>query len=217
MLTTIDQGEQRVLLRNISWQLYESLLQEIGDEGQARLSYLQGDLEFMTPLPQYETFNRQIDRAITTIAEELNQEYNLFGSMTVKRPKMAAGAEPDSCYYIANESAVRGKIKLDFEIDPPPDLVLEIDITSSSLDRMSIYAKLGVGELWRYDGTTMVFHHLQAGEYVEVARSPTFPMLSPARILEFIADCQTQGILAAVKTLRTWIQRQDRSPTSCVK
>ncbi len=208
MLTAIDQGEQRVLLRNISWQLYESLLQEIGDEGQARLSYLQGDLEFMTPLPQHETYNRQIDRAITTIAEELNQEYNLFGSMTVKRPKMAAGAEPDSCYYIANEPAVRGKIKLDFEIDPPPDLVLEIDITSSSLDRMSIYAKLGVGELWRYDGITIAFYCLQAGEYVEVARSPTFPILSPARILEFIKDCQTQGILASVKILRTWIHNQ---------
>jgi Uma2 family endonuclease len=208
MLTTIDQGEQRVLLRNISWQLYESLLQEIGDDGQARLSYLQGDLEFMTPLPQHETYNRQIDRAITTIAEELNQEYNLFGSMTVKRSKMAAGAEPDSCYYIVNESAVRGKIKLDFEIDPPPDLVLEIDITSSSLDRMSIYAKLGVGELWRYDGTTLVFYHLQVDKYVEVARSPTFPILPPARILEFIADCQIQGILAAVKILRGWIQNQ---------
>jgi Uma2 family endonuclease len=208
MLTTINEGEQRVLLRNISWQLYESLLQEIGDDGQARLSYLQGDLEFMTPLPQHETYNRQIDRAITTIAEELNQEYNLFGSMTVKRSKMAAGAEPDSCYYIANESAVRGKIKLDFEIDPPPDLVLEIDIISSSLDRMSIYAKLGVGELWWYDGTTLVFYHLQVDQYVEVARSPTFPMLSPARILEFITDCQTQGILASVKILRTWIKNQ---------
>jgi Uma2 family endonuclease len=208
MLTTIDQGEQRVLLRNISWQLYESLLQEIGDDGQARLSYLQGDLEFMTPLPHHETYNRQIDRAITTIADELNQEYNLFGSMTVKRSKMAAGAEPDSCYYIANEPAVRGKIKLDFEIDPPPDLVLEIDITSSSLDRTSIYAKLGVGELWRYDGTTLVFYHLQVDQYVEVARSPTFPMLYPARILEFITDCQTQGILGAVKILRTWIQNQ---------
>jgi Uma2 family endonuclease len=208
MLTTIDPGEQRVLLRNISWQLYESLLQEIGDNGQARLSYWQGDLEFMTPLPQHETYNRQIDRAITTIAEELNQEYNLFGSMTVKRPKMSAGAEPDSCYYIANESAVRGKIKLDFEIDPPPDLVLEIDITSSSLDRMSIYAKLGVGELWRYDGTTLIFYHLQVDQYVEVARSITFPILSPDRILEFITDCQTQGILGAVKLLRTWIQNQ---------
>jgi Uma2 family endonuclease len=86
--------------------------------------------------------------------------------MTVKRPQMAAGAEPDSCYYIANESAVRGKIKLDFEIDPPPDLVLEIDIASSSLDHMSIYAKLGVSELWRYDGATLVFYHQQADEYV---------------------------------------------------
>ncbi len=73
---------------------------------------------------------------------------------------------------------------------------------------MSIYAKLGVGELWRYDGIALVFYHLQVDQYVKVARSPTFPMLSPARILEFITDCQTQGILGAVKNLRTWMQNQ---------
>jgi Uma2 family endonuclease len=146
MLTVINTGEERTLLQNISWNLYENLLVEIGDNGTVRLSYLRGDLEFMTPLPAHENYNRQIERAIVTIAEELvgeaspleNRDYNLFGSMTIKRPDLEAGKEPDSCYYFANEPAVRGKTKLDFTQDPPPDLAIEIDITSSSINQLAL-------------------------------------------------------------------------------
>jgi Uma2 family endonuclease len=206
MLSVIDTGEERTILQGISWNLYENLLAEIGDDGKARLSYYRGDLEFMTPLPSHENYNRQIERAIGVLAEELDLDYNLFGSMTIKRPDLAAGKEPDSCYYIANELAVRGKTKLDFTQDPPPDLALEIDITSSSLNQLALYATLGVGEVWRYDGKTLVFYQLQSGKYTIVDRSPTFRILSPDRVLEFLTDCQIDGINQAVKNLRKWIQ-----------
>jgi Uma2 family endonuclease len=205
-LTVINTGEERTFLQNISWQLYESLLAEIGDNGKARLSYYQGNLEFMTPLPVHENYNRQIERAIVVVAEEVEQNYNLFGSMTIKRSDLAAGKEPDSCYYFANEPAVRGKTKLDFTQDPPPDLAVEIDITSSSLNQLALYATLGVGEVWRYDGAELIFYQLQSAKYVVVDRSPTFPMLAPARVLEFLAECQTEGINQAVKNLRKWVQ-----------
>jgi Uma2 family endonuclease len=211
MLSVINTGEERTLLQGISWNLYENLLTEIGDEGKARLSYYRGDLEFMTPLASHENYNRQIDRAIVVLVEELDLDYNLFGSMTIKRPDLAAGKEPDSCYYIANESAVRGKTKLDFTQDPPPDLAVEIDITSSSINQLSIYATLGVSEVWRYDGSTLIFYQLQSGSYTVVDRSPTFQILSPARVLEFLADCQTHGINRAVKILREWVKR-DSNP-----
>ncbi len=126
--------------------------------------------------------------------------------MTIKRPDLEAGKEPDSCYYFANELAVRGKTKLDFTQDPPPDLAIEIDITSSSINQLALYAVLGVGEVWLYDGVALIFYQLQSGEYVVVDRSPTFPMLFPARVLEFLADCQIQGVNQSVKTLRAWIQ-----------
>jgi Uma2 family endonuclease len=206
MLGVINTGEERTLLQGISWNLYENLLTEIGDNGKARLSYYRGDLEFMTPLPSHENYNRQIDRAILVLAEELNMDYNLFGSMTIKRPDLESGKEPDSCYYITNEPAVRGKTKFDFTQDPPPDLAVEIDITRSSLNQLALYATLGVGEVWRYDGNALIFYQLQSGEYVAVDRSPTFTMLSPDRVLEFLADSQTHGINRAVKMLKEWIQ-----------
>jgi Uma2 family endonuclease len=206
MLTVINTGEERTLLENISWDLYENLLTEIGENGKARLSYYRGELEFMTPLPAHENYNRQIERAIVMLAEELDLNYNLFGSMTIKRPDLEAGKEPDSCYYIANEPAVRGKTKLDFTQDPPPDLAIEIDITSSSINQLALYAALGVGEVWRYDGAALIFYQLEAGKYTVVDRSPTFPILSPARVLEFLADCQTDGLNRAVKLLREWVK-----------
>jgi Uma2 family endonuclease len=205
MLTVINTGEERTFLQGISWNLYENLLAEIGDDGKARLSYYRGDLEFMTPLFEHEKSNRSIERLISTIAETLDRDYALAGSMTIKRPDLAAGKEPDSCYYFANELAVRGKTKLDFTQDPPPDLAIEIDITSSSIKQLSLYATLGVGEVWRYDGAILTFYQLQSGSYVSVDRSPTFPILSPDRVLEFLTDCQTDGVNQAVKNLRKWI------------
>jgi Uma2 family endonuclease len=211
VLTVINTGEERTFLQGISWNLYENLLSEIGDDGKARLSYYRGDLEFMTPLPSHENYNRQIERAIVVLAEEQDLDYNLFGSMTIKRPDLEAGKEPDSCYYITNEAAVRGKTKLDFTQDPPPDLAVEIDITSSSINQLALYATLGVGEVWRYDGEVLAFYHLQSGEYAIVDRSPTFPILSPDRVLEFLTDCQTDGVNQAVKNLRKWIQENHGS------
>ena len=140
------------------------------------------------------------------LAEALDRDYALAGSMTIKRPDLAAGKEPDSCYYFANELAVRGKTKLDFTQDPPPDLAIEIDITSSSINQLSLYATLGVGEVWRYDGTVLKFYQLQSGKYVSVDRSPTFKMLSPDRVLEFLTDSQMHGMNHAVKLLKEWIQ-----------
>lgn len=206
MLTVVNTGEERTFLQGISWSLYENLLAEIGDDGKARLSYYRGDLEFMTPLFEHERSNRSIERLISTLAETLDRDYALAGSMTIKRPDLEAGKEPDSCYYFANELAVRGKTKLDFTQDPPPDLAIEIDITSSSINQLSLYATLGVGEVWRYNGAVLKFYHLQSGKYVTVDRSPTFSMLSPDRVLEFLTDCQTDGLNQAVKNLRSWIQ-----------
>ncbi len=206
MLTVINTGEERTFLKNISWQLYENLLTEIGDAGKARLSYYQGNLEFMSPLFEHEHGNRLIERLVSVIAETIDLDYAPCGSMTIKRPDLAAGKEPDSCYYFANESAVRGKTKLDFTQVPPPDLAVEIDITSSSLNQLALYATLGVGEVWRYDGAGLIFYQLQSAKYVVVDRSLIFPMLAPQRVLEFLSDCQADGINQAVKNLRKWVR-----------
>ncbi|HEY9694725.1 MAG TPA: Uma2 family endonuclease [Oculatellaceae cyanobacterium] len=200
--------EQRILLQNISWQLFENLSLELGEHNSHRLAYHNGKLEIMVPLPEHENSNRLIERLIVTLLEEFNLEYNLFGSMTIKRPDIRAGKEPDSCYYIQNEALVRGKKTLDFTQDPPPDLALEIDISISSLNQLELYADLGVKELWIYDGRTIRFYQLENGDYLECDRSPSFPILPASRVIEFLEQCQTLGVITALRQFREWLRSQ---------
>jgi Uma2 family endonuclease len=208
MVVTSTPTEQRILLQNISWQLFENLSLELGEHNSHRLAYHKGNLEIMVPLPEHENSNRLIERLIVTLLEELQIEYNLFGSMTIKRPSMKAGKEPDSCYYIENEALVRGKKTLDFNEDPPPDLALEIDISRSSLNQLELYADLGIKELWIYDRRTISFYQLENGSYVECDRSPTFPILPANRVIEFLEQCQTLGVITALRQFREWLRSQ---------
>ncbi len=208
MITTLTPAEQRVLLQNISWQLFENLLAEMGENRSSRLAYHKGKLEIMTPLPEHEKSNRRIEAMIVALVDELNLNIEMAGSMTIKRPEMRTGKEPDSCYYIQNEARVRGKNKLDFTQDPPPDLALEIDITNSSLNQLEIYADLGVPEVWRYDGNTLRFYQLQKEKYLECNHSPTFPFLSATKVIEFLEQCQTLGVTTALRLLREWVRNR---------
>ena len=177
MVTTSTPIEQRVLLKNISWQLFESLLLEMGQRS-TRLAYYKGNLELMTPLWEHEDNKRVIERLIDSLTEELDIDVRMSGSVTLKRPDMSVGKEPDSCYYIQNEARVRGKTEIDLTQDPPPDLAIEIDITNSSLNQLALYADLGVPEIWRFDGRRLKIYQLQKEGYIECDRSPTFPLTS---------------------------------------
>jgi Uma2 family endonuclease len=204
--STLGSTEQRTCLHHISWQLFEQLLAEIGDDRVVRLAYYQGILEFMTPLFAHEQSNRLIERVVNTLVEEKGLECTPAGSMTIKRADLLAGKEPNSCFYIQNEQLVRGKVRLDFSQDPPPDLAVEVDITHSAIDQLALYAALGVPELWLYDGQALTFYQLQDGVYAVVGWSPTFSELEPARVLEFLVDCRSIGVSGAVRSLRQWIQ-----------
>jgi Uma2 family endonuclease len=168
-----ETAEQRVILSNISWQTFEQLLKELGDNRSTRLAYNNGLLEIMTPLGPHENNNRFIDDLVRAIADELNLNLKKFGSLTMKRSKKLKGAEPDSCYYLQNEPLVRSKQEIDLDNEPPPDLVLEIDMSSGSLDKLPIYAAIGVPELWRYDGNKLEVFVLQKldGEYETVSNT----------------------------------------------
>lgn len=208
IVATSTLGEQRVVLQNISWQLFEDLLTELGEKRSTRLAYYKGNLEIMSPLWRHETPNRFIEALLLALVDELNLNIAPAGSTTLKRPDMDAGKEPDSCYYIQNEARVRGKTELNLAEDPPPDLAVEIDITSSSLNQFELYAALGVPEIWRYDGQNLKIYHWQNGEYVECDRSPTFSILPPVKVDEFLAECQTIGVTAALRQFREWVKNQ---------
>jgi Uma2 family endonuclease len=151
-------------LSGISWQTYETLLEELSDR-RLRLTYNHGNLEIMAPSPEHEFSKKVIGRFVETLAEESDLDIYPLGSTTFKRPELS-GVEPHECFYIRRIAAVKGKKRLDFTQDPPPDLILGIDVTSSSSHRLQVYANLAIPEVWVYDGSSLVVNQLQNGCYI---------------------------------------------------
>jgi len=198
---------QRVILHGISWQTYLQILTELGDHRASRLAYAQGVLEITMPSDRHETHKKLLERMIETLTEELNLPAKSFGSTTLNRADLEHGAEPDSCYYIQHVSQIQGR-QVDLATDPPPDLVLEIDISSPSSRRIDIYRQLGVPELWCYSGGRVQMYRLQNGEYVPCDLSPSFPLVSTAVINQFLQQAETQDDTTFIRTWRRWIGQQ---------
>lgn len=204
---TFLQLEQKVQLSGISWQTYQALLSELSDR-RLRLTYNQGNLEIMVPSPEHEFYKTLMGRFVETIAEELKIKIHPLGSTTFAREDLGRGLEPDECFYIRNQAAVKGKKRLDPTQDPPPDLVIEIDITSSSRDRMASYAALGVPEIWRYDGKVFQVYQLQNQEYQLSEASLAFPNIAIAEIVHFLEQSATTDYLDLVAAFRDWLKTQ---------
>ncbi len=208
MIATLTPPEQRIVLHNVTWETFETLLRETGEHRPTQFVYDRGTLEIMTPLYQHENPKIQLDRLIIILAEELGREIKSAGSMTLKREELQRSIEPDNCYYIQNELAVRGKAELDLKNNPAPDLAIEIDITSSSVDKLGIYAALGVAEIWRYNGQVLQFLQLQDEGYVESEFSLAFPVVSVSQMQGFLDLSKSSGEIALVKSFRNWIRQQ---------
>ncbi|MEG5037865.1 MULTISPECIES: Uma2 family endonuclease [unclassified Microcoleus] len=209
--TLIPSQSSGILLKNISWKTYESLLNELAEQGGIRLTYDRGNLEIMTPSAPHEKYKKILGRFVESVSDELNVEICSLGSLTCRREDLARGLEPDQCYYIENEDVVWDKEQIDLNQDPPPDLVVEIDVTSSSIDRLSLYASLGVPEVWRYDGNRLIIYQLEAQEYRERDVSPTFPFLSQVEMLRFLELRRTTKENALIRLFREWVRSQIQS------
>lgn len=164
-----------MVLHEVSWATYEDLLADLGDRSSARLAYDRGELGIMSPSGEHEKLNRTLNLVVEILASERGMDIENVGSMTVKRQGLGRGFEPDSSFYIQNAERVRGKSRIDPEGDPPPDLVIEIAITHPLLEKLPLYAAMGVSEIWRYDGERLKLFHLQGREYVEGSESLAFP------------------------------------------
>jgi Uma2 family endonuclease len=201
----------RLLLDNVDWRTYTRFLYLFAERPGYRLTYDRGRLEIMSPSPEHELDAEFLGRLAVTLTEELGLTIMSGGSTTLRRRRRRRGIEPDRCYWIANEPALRGKRTLDLRIDPPPDLAIEVDVTSSSLDRMSIYAALGVPEVWRVDNQTLSFHTLGVNrKYTAISHSLSFPLVTPADLMGFMAMCATQDENSVIRQFRAWIQQQLR-------
>ncbi|HXG12910.1 MAG TPA: Uma2 family endonuclease [Gemmataceae bacterium] len=200
---------QRFLLHNVSWQSYRAIGEALRDRPGLHLTYDRGTLEFMTLSPEHERCKVLLRRLIEVLAEELNLAIGSFGSTTYQREDLEKGLEPDECYYLRNLPRVRGKRRLDLTADPPPDFVIEVDITRSSIDRLRLYAAFGVPEVWRFDGTTIHVLLLTAkGEYEPSDHSPTFPMVPIGELVRFMRQGEAEDDTSMVRAFRAWVRRQ---------
>ncbi|WP_434685976.1 Uma2 family endonuclease [Pseudanabaena minima] len=199
-------SENRVLLYGVSWETFESLLADVGDRRSTLFHYINGTLEIMSPLSLHEGSNRFIEALLGVFVDELEIDMRRLGSLLMKIPELKVGGEPDSCYYIKNEVVIREKENVIAGQDPPPDLVLEVDITSPSDRRLPIYALLGVPEVWRYDGYSLEFLGLENGEYVPIENSLSFPTLPAAIIVEYVQKRSLLGESKTLKEFRAWVR-----------
>ncbi len=203
-------AEQRILLYGISWDTFERLLSDMGDRRKTLFHYINETLEIMSPLSLHEGSSRFFDRLLTIFVDELDLDMRCVGSLLMKIPELKIGAEPDSCYYIKNELAIRAKQNILMGRDPPPDLVLEVDITNPSHRRLPIYALLSVPEVWIYDGDRLEFFALenqqQNGEYVSIETSLSFPLLPATIITEYMQKRLILGESKTLKEFRAWVR-----------
>jgi Uma2 family endonuclease len=215
--TLPSQVSQRLILHGVSWATYQRLLDDFKDSHAAHFAYDRGVLEIMVLSSKHERPNRTLALLVEVLAEELNMDVQRLGSTTFTREDLNKGFEPDSCFYIQNEARVRGKDEIDLAVDPPPDLVIEIDITSPSLNKFPIYAQVGVPEVWRYDGRQVQMFTLVKGEYVHVEQSTIFPRLSGVVATQFLEESSTLRSTTWLRRVREWAHAQKEKPRQTKK
>ncbi len=208
MATAAVPVEQRVILYGVTWETYERLLAEHPDAPSPRFTYDEGTLQIMVLSRRHEEPNRTLAILLEVLAEEWGIDLCRLGSVTLKRRDLEKGFEPDSCFYIANALAVRDKGELDLLVDPPPDLMIEVDVTSSSLPRMPIFAAFGVPEVWRYDGTRVVMYRLEQGRYVEAEHSTALPPLTAEVATRFLESSREIPSTKWYRQVRDWARQQ---------
>jgi Uma2 family endonuclease len=195
-----------LILNEVPWDEYEQLLADLGDSAGVRVTYDQGRLEIMSPASKHEKFALVITLLVFTAAEELNIVIEGAGTTTYKQKWLAKGVEPDACFYVSNAGAIIGKEQIDLKTDPPPDIVVEIDISRESTRKLAIYAAMGVPEVWRYDGKRTDIYQLVGQDYVEVDASLVLPVFTPDVLSRFLEQAKTEGQTATKRAFRDWLR-----------
>jgi len=198
---------QKTVLHEINWEIFESILADLGDKRNSRIAYFDKTLEIRMPLPEHERAKVMISNFLVILLEEMNWEWESLGSSTFKKENMQAGIEPDDCFYIQNYAAIVGKTRLDLTVDPPPDIAIEVDLTSST--QLNAYLALGVSEVWQYKNNRLAIHRFQDGCYVESDFSKLFPAIPiAAGISQFLALGAGVAISTLRREFRQWLKLQ---------
>jgi Uma2 family endonuclease len=199
--------EQRFRISGIDWPTYVKF-SDLFPERRIRITYDRGEMELMTVSPEHERGKHLLGRLIDVLTEELEIDMAGYGSMTCRREDIERGFEPDECYWIKHEQAMRGRDKIDFRRDPPPDLAVEVEISRSSIARLPLYASLGVPEIWLWDGERLRVGLLGSdGQYHDSDRSQSFPFLPLTEVVRFLAMGGVSET-RVVRAFREWVREQ---------
>lgn len=211
-MATIEQhaliAEERIVLTGISWEIYEEL-RENEENWHVRMAYDEGTLELMSPSPSHERVKKLIGQLIETFTTEMGIPRRSLGSTTWKRRQLGKGCEADECYYILSHHRVRERPDVDLTVDPPPDLVVETEVSRTVVRRLRIYAALGVPEIWRWRNDSLTAYSLGADEkYVEREFSLNLPMLRVKDLEPFLSFNVSADETAWIRQFRTWVQER---------
>lgn len=200
-LASID---QKVVLSGIGWDWYEEILAEYADSNALHFAYDNGFLEVEVPTLKHEKPNALLADVVKAVCYELEIDFVDVGQTTFRKKSKTKGVEPDTGFYIQNEAEIRGKMEIDLQFDPAPDLVIEVDLTSPSLDKMPIYAALGVPEVWLYKGERVEFYQLAGDVYQKFENSIALPILSSAQANQFLQKGLNESSSAWIRSIREW-------------
>jgi Uma2 family endonuclease len=197
---------QRIYLHDVSWEEFEQILVELGEKRVTRIAYYAGELELRMPLPEHERIKVLISNLLVVLLEELDLAWESLSSSTFKNSRMKTGIEPDDCFYLTNCQAIIGKKRLDLDIDPAPDLAIEVDLTSPT--QLSAYESLAVPEIWRYQQGKLVIFILTEGHYLESTVSSLFPSLPVQAGISSILERSNEMLTSeARKEFRQWVRQ----------
>lgn len=200
-------SDQRFVLPAVDWATYRAVSRALTGR-HVRLTYDGENLEFMTISPSHGNFSRLLGRFVVVMTEESGLPLKSFGDMTCEREDVGRALEPDECFYIANEPAVRGKEKIDLLVDPPPDLAIEVEITRASRDRLAIYSDLGVSEVWRFDGRSLrVFQLGDERAYNQSEQSRFFPGPRISDLTDFLLRRTEMDENQLIASFREWVRK----------
>lgn len=219
MTKKADSLESRVTLPDVSWQQFEKLLSEMGQNREVRMTYQRGQLELMTPQDDHMRYTKLMESAILLLADEVGLELEAIAPILLNHADLQLAAEADEGYFLHHRHQVNGKTEFNLMHDPTPDLIVEVVMTGSSLNKLSIYTRFGVPEVWRYavqdatdlQSSDLLIYRLQGDRYVQTTYSALFPFLPATTVLNFIRHSDSFGLVRAIEVLRQWFYDQPKT------
>jgi Uma2 family endonuclease len=197
-----------LIQHDVTWNDYEELLEAVGEASGLRISFVDGTLQIMTLSQRHEKYSTLIERMVDRLSSFLRVKVLFYGSATMRKKQKQKVDEPDACFYVQNASLVGTKDEIDFNTDPPPDVVVEIDLHHDSISKFPIYAALGVPEFWRYEGNVLTIYHLIEEQYQPSEASQSLPLLTSSILTEFLGRIPKEDQYDILLAFEEWLKAQ---------